>query len=193
MSDSVPPSTSPGKSGKQKKKKERPENEKTERKNHSGTLTPKKPGTVGSEEKLGKKKKVKAKKGKVTAKRSALEQLDALLDNMTTAKAKKRAAQEEKDLKRKRRKQAFEEEVKRLEELSKSSNFATDDLKPGKAASMSHLHNTSKPMACEPSCCRLFAVRYDEDGLPIYTEEQLQMGKGGGTALCPFDCDCCFI
>eukprot|EP01027_Heterolobosea_sp_BB2_P015987 GEZU01022825.1.p1 GENE.GEZU01022825.1~~GEZU01022825.1.p1 ORF type:complete len:136 (-),score=62.23 GEZU01022825.1:139-546(-) len=30
------------------------------------------------------------------------------------------------------------------------------------------------------------------DGLPIYTEEELKIGKGGGTPLCPFDCDCCF-
>ncbi|GLD95716.1 hypothetical protein PINS_up004394 [Pythium insidiosum] len=35
-------------------------------------------------------------------------------------------------------------------------------------------------------------VRYDEDGLPIYTEASLQIGKGGDTADCPFDCWCCF-
>ncbi|CAM9289778.1 unnamed protein product, partial [Discosporangium mesarthrocarpum] len=35
-------------------------------------------------------------------------------------------------------------------------------------------------------------VRYDEDGLPIYTWESLRIGQGGGTDLCPFDCDCCF-
>jgi hypothetical protein len=34
--------------------------------------------------------------------------------------------------------------------------------------------------------------RYTEDGLPIYTEEELNIGKGGGTPLCPFDCNCCF-
>ncbi|GKV03541.1 hypothetical protein SLEP1_g15825 [Rubroshorea leprosula] len=33
-----------------------------------------------------------------------------------------------------------------------------------------------------------------EDGLVIYTEEELGMNKSnaGGTPLCPFDCDCCF-
>lgn len=32
-----------------------------------------------------------------------------------------------------------------------------------------------------------------EDGFKIYTEEELKLnGKGGGTDLCPFDCDCCF-
>lgn len=32
------------------------------------------------------------------------------------------------------------------------------------------------------------------DGLTIYTEEELGIGKSdaGGTSLCPFDCDCCF-
>ncbi|GAA5824977.1 hypothetical protein JCM11251_006047 [Rhodosporidiobolus azoricus] len=31
-----------------------------------------------------------------------------------------------------------------------------------------------------------------EDGLPIYDEAELRIGLGGGTELCPFDCDCCF-
>ncbi|UVC49465.1 hypothetical protein MACK_003301 [Theileria orientalis] len=30
------------------------------------------------------------------------------------------------------------------------------------------------------------------DNLPIYTMEELNIGKGGGTELCPFDCNCCF-
>lgn len=31
-----------------------------------------------------------------------------------------------------------------------------------------------------------------EDGFKIYTMEELGIGKGGDTELCPFDCDCCF-
>ncbi|GAU32541.1 hypothetical protein TSUD_64360 [Trifolium subterraneum] len=33
-----------------------------------------------------------------------------------------------------------------------------------------------------------------EDGLTIYTEEELGLSKGdaGSTPLCPFDCSCCF-
>eukprot|EP00299_Pterocystis_sp_00344_P006190 c17976_g1_i1.p1 GENE.c17976_g1_i1~~c17976_g1_i1.p1 ORF type:complete len:104 (+),score=22.12 c17976_g1_i1:36-347(+) len=31
-----------------------------------------------------------------------------------------------------------------------------------------------------------------EEGYPIYTEEELRIGQGGDTPLCPFDCDCCF-
>ena len=30
------------------------------------------------------------------------------------------------------------------------------------------------------------------DGLPVYTADELGIGKGGDTKLCPFDCDCCF-
>jgi hypothetical protein len=32
-----------------------------------------------------------------------------------------------------------------------------------------------------------------EEGFPVYSEEELGLGKrGGDTDLCPFDCDCCF-
>ena len=35
--------------------------------------------------------------------------------------------------------------------------------------------------------------RYTEEGWPIYNEGELKLGStGGDTALCPFDCDCCF-
>ncbi len=36
-------------------------------------------------------------------------------------------------------------------------------------------------------------LRYDEElGMPIYSLEALNIGKGKDTAQCPFDCDCCF-
>lgn len=31
-----------------------------------------------------------------------------------------------------------------------------------------------------------------EDGLPIYSVEELKIGLGGDTEACPFDCECCF-
>lgn len=36
--------------------------------------------------------------------------------------------------------------------------------------------------------------RRTNDGLTVYTEEELGIGKedAGGTSLCPFDCNCCF-
>lgn len=30
------------------------------------------------------------------------------------------------------------------------------------------------------------------EGLPVYSLEELNIGKGGGTPDCPFDCTCCF-
>ena len=31
-----------------------------------------------------------------------------------------------------------------------------------------------------------------ESGLPVYKAYLLEVGGGGGTELCPFDCECCF-
>lgn len=31
-----------------------------------------------------------------------------------------------------------------------------------------------------------------ETGYPVYKAHLLKVGEGGGTPLCPFDCDCCF-
>ncbi|EPY52166.1 hypothetical protein SPOG_04823 [Schizosaccharomyces cryophilus OY26] len=30
-----------------------------------------------------------------------------------------------------------------------------------------------------------------EEGFLVYDEDELKMGKGGTTPLCPFDCECC--
>lgn len=34
--------------------------------------------------------------------------------------------------------------------------------------------------------------RKNKDGLNMYTQDELKIGKGGNTALCPIDCQCCF-
>jgi hypothetical protein len=58
-----------------------------------------------------------------------------------------------------------------------------------------------KPEAQEPkrltkkSTQRKAAVTkpaFTEEGYKIYTTDELKVGKGGGTKLCPFDCECCF-
>ncbi len=36
------------------------------------------------------------------------------------------------------------------------------------------------------------SLEYTEEGWKIYTPEELNIGKGGDTELCPFDCKCCF-
>lgn len=37
-----------------------------------------------------------------------------------------------------------------------------------------------------------FVLRVDEEGLPVYSTEELNVGQGANTAACPFDCECCF-
>lgn len=34
--------------------------------------------------------------------------------------------------------------------------------------------------------------KYTADGLRLYKEDELNIGKGGETEDCPFDCNCCF-
>lgn len=34
--------------------------------------------------------------------------------------------------------------------------------------------------------------KFTEEGYKIYSVDELNIGRGGGTELCPFDCDCCF-
>jgi hypothetical protein len=38
----------------------------------------------------------------------------------------------------------------------------------------------------------LVTGRKTDDGLPIYDIKELNIGLGGDTELCPFDCECCF-
>ncbi len=40
--------------------------------------------------------------------------------------------------------------------------------------------------------CSSVICRYDEEGLPVYSTEELNIGTGGNTDQCPFDCSCCF-
>ena len=34
--------------------------------------------------------------------------------------------------------------------------------------------------------------RFTEDGFPIYSLDELGIGRGGDTDACPFDCECCY-
>ena len=36
------------------------------------------------------------------------------------------------------------------------------------------------------------SMDFTEEGWKVYTPEELNIGKGGDTDLCPFDCNCCF-
>jgi hypothetical protein len=52
--------------------------------------------------------------------------------------------------------------------------------------------NTFKAMKKERKEQEGKPMKFTTDGLKIYTENDLKIGKGGNTELCPFDCDCCF-
>ena len=36
------------------------------------------------------------------------------------------------------------------------------------------------------------SLDFTEEGWKVYTPEELNIGKGGDTPDCPFDCNCCF-
>ncbi|XP_031107447.1 uncharacterized protein C6G9.01c-like [Ipomoea triloba] len=65
--------------------------------------------------------------------------------------------------------------------------------KPKKRA-MKNKRKDSKDGKENGSISGLRSRKRTGDGLAIYTEEELGIGKAdaGGTPLCPFDCDCCF-
>lgn len=53
-------------------------------------------------------------------------------------------------------------------------------------------HATSR---CHREGCYVLSMpgfRYDPEGLPVYSPEELNVGAGGETDQCPFDCTCCF-
>ncbi|DBB04822.1 hypothetical protein WJX82_005443 [Trebouxia sp. C0006] len=55
-----------------------------------------------------------------------------------------------------------------------------------------------KPAAFQGSKDDIFGTgqpkqrRFDAEGLPVYTADELNVGAGGETDQCPFDCTCCF-
>ncbi|ETL91451.1 hypothetical protein F442_10296 [Phytophthora nicotianae P10297] len=101
-------------------------------------------------------------------------EIDDLFASLKTEKQKKsiaeqqqKLAEEEEERREKKEKERLQQQIKKLE--AQNTNSTAVGLNPD-----------PRP------------VRYDEDGLPIYTEASLQIGKGGNTKDCPFDCWCCF-
>lgn len=83
------------------------------------------------------------------------------------AREQQKIAEEEKERQEKKEREQLQQQIKKLEAQNTNSTAAGLNPDPRPA-------------------------RYDEDGLPIYTEAALQIGKGGNTKDCPFDCWCCF-
>ena len=76
-----------------------------------------------------------------------------------------------------------------VDDFDDIDQFFDEIIKQKKAKKMKEMKETEIKKKQEREKGR----RYTEDGLPIYTEEELGMNnpKAGTTPLCPFDCDCC--
>jgi nitric oxide reductase activation protein len=59
--------------------------------------------------------------------------------------------------------------------------------KAAKAAARERRHREAQKRQKEAK-----PMYYTDEGLPVYSAESLNIGKGGGTPDCPFDCWCCF-
>ncbi|RHY73921.1 hypothetical protein DYB30_009572 [Aphanomyces astaci] len=121
-------------------------------------------------------------------KKTAKHQLDALFSGIKAKKQQKIdednavRRQEDKELAEKR---AYRKHLEALEAEHKQKNNDSSDPRPGT------LNVLPENRMLQVSHSR-HVVRYDADGLPIYSEESLRLNQGGETADCPFDCWCCF-
>ncbi|XP_042009197.1 uncharacterized protein C6G9.01c-like [Salvia splendens] len=84
---------------------------------------------------------------------------------------------------------------KRLE-LEKKAEAETKAKAKSKvaAANLKKKEKSMKSRSFEFSAGTSGPRKKTADGLAVFSEEELGIGKpdAGGTALCPFDCDCCF-
>ena len=71
---------------------------------------------------------------------------------------------------------------------------AVDELELNKVLAQLKKKKIAKPVLAEKSKKHDPKRRYTDDGVPIYSADELHIGKSGSgkTDLCPFDCDCCF-
>lgn len=99
--------------------------------------------------------------------------IDSLFDDFKSKKKTKQAKEEADKVKKKRKEQKVED----IEDSSSNSyGIIKSDYHPVVIV------NPEAPLE-----------RIDkESGLPVYKAHLLKVGEGGGTALCPFDCNCCF-
>jgi hypothetical protein len=84
----------------------------------------------------------------------------------------------------------------------KSKGITKTSKTSGKVTALSKTTiNTPKPKTKSGSSSDPFALSanqgknsldFTEEGWKVYTPAELNIGKGGDTELCPFDCDCCF-
>ncbi|CCI48721.1 unnamed protein product [Albugo candida] len=139
--------------------------------------------TVSCTRKRGKSKKRKGKATDCVAPESQSEEtkskvneLDLLFDTLRTNKRKKKESNVKESNEREVEYKRLKKEKEQLNEYIKTLESNNENV-----TALGHASNPNvKP------------IRYDQDGLPIYSEESLQINCGGNTNECPFDCWCCF-
>ena len=72
--------------------------------------------------------------------------------------------------------------------VGKSDSIAT----PGKSKTSNQDKGSSNDPFSLQQKVKDKSQDFTEEGWRIYTPDELNIGKGGDTELCPFDCDCCF-
>ena len=91
-------------------------------------------------------------------------------------------AKQKKDVNDEKREKEAKKKAKKEERMKKMEFEAINEMK----AVNGGINDTKAHYSVDP-------IRIDkETGLKVYREDQLNLGKGGNTPLCPFDCDCCF-
>ncbi len=81
--------------------------------------------------------------------------------------------------------------VVRAKAQKKSKSDRNSNAEPPKKSQISHgviMSERAKIISPDPPVERIDS----ETGLKVYKAHLLKVGEGGGTPLCPFDCDCCF-
>ena len=118
---------------------------------------------------------------------AALSEIDQLFDQQKKEQQEvQKLADEDERKKRARNSKMYEdEEEAMLVPLEEFEDPSTTDASYGLISSSrkkAKIRNPEAPLE-----------RIDkESGLPVYKAHLLKVGEGGGTPLCPFDCDCCF-
>ena len=119
-----------------------------------------------------------------------IEDLDDIFSDVKNIKAAKKKAEEDliadKKVKEIEEQRRLELEWEMMTEAKRASGIGSWNkrVKPG----LISIHSKNVIKAPEAPLERIDA----ESGLPVYKAHLLEVGGGGGTELCPFDCECCF-
>lgn len=77
------------------------------------------------------------------------------------------------------------------EEDEKLKTTKAEKKSEGRNKAIKKPNKPNKPKATA-SKVELSARRKTDDGYTIYKEDELNLGIGGDTGECPFDCKCCY-